>query len=48
LSDDAFAEHVAPELKWIRRGRLKMVSREELEDWLRRSATLTLDEEDYR
>jgi hypothetical protein len=47
VSEDAFAEHVAPELRWIRRGRLKIVSRSELEDWLRRSAALTLDEDDY-
>jgi hypothetical protein len=48
LSEDFFAEHVAPELKWVRRGRLKLVSRKELEDWLRRSAALTLGRDDYR
>jgi hypothetical protein len=42
-SRDFFDEHIAPELRWIRRGRLKFVAIAELEDWLRRSAALTLD-----
>jgi hypothetical protein len=32
-----------PELRWVRRGRLKFVAIAEIEDWLRRSAALTLD-----
>jgi hypothetical protein len=45
VSDDFFADHVAPELRWVRRGAVKLVSRNELEDWLRRSEARTLDEE---
>jgi hypothetical protein len=41
-SRDFFDEHVGPELRWIKRGRLKFVAIAELEDWLRRSAVLTL------
>jgi hypothetical protein len=42
-SRDFFDEHIAPELRWIRRGRLKFVAIAELEDWLRRGAALSLD-----
>jgi hypothetical protein len=42
-SRDFFDEHIGPELRWIRRGRLKFVAIAELEDWLRRSAALTLE-----
>jgi hypothetical protein len=42
-SRDFFDEHIGPELRWIRRGRLKFVSIKELEDWLRRSAALVLE-----
>jgi hypothetical protein len=41
-SRDFFDEHIGPELRWIRHGRLKFVAIAELEDWLRRSAALTL------
>jgi hypothetical protein len=41
-SRDFFDEHIGPELRWIRRGRLKFVAIAELEDWLRRSAAFTL------
>jgi len=37
-SRDFFDEHIAPELRWIRRGRLKLVAVAELQGWLRRSA----------
>jgi hypothetical protein len=40
---DFFDEHVGPELRSVRRGRLKFVAIAELEDWLRRSATFTLE-----
>jgi excisionase family DNA binding protein len=46
VSPDYFAQHVAPELRWVRRGALKLVSREEIEAWLQRSAARTLDEEE--
>jgi hypothetical protein len=39
-SRDFFDEHIGPELRWIRRGRLKFVAIAELEDWLKRSAAL--------
>lgn len=41
-SRDYFDEHVAPELRWVRRGRRKFVAVAELARWLERSAALTL------
>jgi hypothetical protein len=35
--------HIAPELRWVRRGRLKFVAIAEIEDWLRWNAALTLE-----
>ncbi len=46
VSDEHFARYIAPELRWIRLGAVKLVAREELEAWLRRSAKRTLDPED--
>ena len=46
VSDDFFAAHVKPELRWVRRGAVKLVSRQELEDWLRRSAGRTLEDDE--
>jgi hypothetical protein len=43
ISRDHFDEHVAPELRWVRRGRRKFVAVAELERWLDRSAALTLE-----
>ena len=43
-SRDFFDKHVGPELRWVRRGRLKFVAVSEIEDWLRRNAALTLDQ----
>jgi hypothetical protein len=40
-SRDFFDRHIAPELRWIRRGRLKFVAVAEIEDWLSRSAART-------
>jgi excisionase family DNA binding protein len=34
VSHDFFREHIAPELRWVRRGRKKLVSVRELERWL--------------
>jgi excisionase family DNA binding protein len=34
VSHDFFREHIAPELRWARRGRKKLVSVRELERWL--------------
>ena len=43
VSLDFFAEHVAPELRMVRRGRKKLVSVRELEAWLDRSAARLLE-----
>ena len=43
VSRDFFDAHVAPEVRWTRRGRLKLVSVKELDAWLARSAALTLE-----
>jgi hypothetical protein len=42
VSRDYFDEHIAPELRWVRRGRLKLVSVVELQAWLDRAAARTL------
>jgi hypothetical protein len=42
LSPDAFREHVLPELRVVRRGRLKLVAVTEIERWLERNGALTL------
>ena len=44
VSRDFLDEHVAPELRWVRRGRRKLVSVRELEAWLDRSAARTLED----
>ena len=44
-SRDFFDEHIGPELRWVRRGRLKFVAIVELQDWFRRSAAVTLEVE---
>lgn len=45
VSKDFFDEHVAGELRWVRRGALKLVSVEELGRWLRENAALVLGED---
>jgi hypothetical protein len=45
VSEDFFAEHIAPELRWTRRGAIKLVSLRELERWLESSASHVLGEE---
>jgi hypothetical protein len=42
VSRDFFDEHVLPELRVIRRGRLVLVPVAELERWVSRSAAVTL------
>ena len=42
VSRDYFDEHIADELRWIRRGRLKLVAVAELEAWLLRSSARAL------
>jgi hypothetical protein len=39
---DFFDKRIGPELRSVRRGRLKFVAIAEIEDWLRRNAALTL------
>ena len=43
VSRDFFDVHVAGELRWTRRGRLKLVSVRELESWLAASSARTLE-----
>jgi hypothetical protein len=43
VSRDHFDEHIAHELRWVRRGRRKFVAIREVERWLGREAALTLD-----
>jgi hypothetical protein len=43
-SDDFFREHIAGELRWVRRGRAKVVAISELQKWLDRSGELVLGE----
>ena len=42
VSRDFFDEHVAPELRIVRRGRRRLIPVRELERWLEESAALTL------
>ena len=44
LSDDFFREHVAGDLRWVRRGAVKVVPVSELERWLDASASRVLEE----
>jgi hypothetical protein len=46
VSPDFFARHVAGDLRWVRRGAVKLVARAELERWLAASASRVLDEGD--
>jgi hypothetical protein len=43
-SRDYFDDHIGPELRWVRRGRLKFVPVAELERWLQREAARTLED----
>lgn len=43
VSDDHFRRHIAPELRWVRRGSKKLVAVRELEAWLDRESKHTLD-----
>jgi hypothetical protein len=46
MSLDSFERHVQPELRLIRRGRLRLVPVRELDRWLERNAERVLDEEE--
>jgi hypothetical protein len=41
---DHFSAHIAGELRWVRRGAVKLVARAELERWLASSASLVIGE----
>lgn len=45
VSDDYFAPHIAPELRWVRRGAVKLVPLRELERWLDVSAARVLEDD---
>ena len=36
VSDDFFRQHIAPELRWVRRGSKKLVAAREIDAWLER------------
>jgi hypothetical protein len=44
VSIDFFDEHVAHELRVVRRGRRRLFPVRELERWLERAATIALDD----
>jgi hypothetical protein len=45
VSEDFFREHIAGQLRWVRRGSKKLVSVRELEAWLEREARATIEED---
>jgi hypothetical protein len=44
VSADFFNEHIAPELRWARVGRKKLVSVREIERWLEENASRVLED----
>ena len=44
ISINSFERHVQPELRVVRRGKLRLFPATELERWLRENAELTLEE----
>jgi hypothetical protein len=43
MSIDSLEHYVIPEIRVVRRGRLVLIARAELEPWLERSATRTIE-----
>ncbi len=43
VSRDYLDEHIAPELRWVRKGRRKFVAIRELERWLETAAARTVE-----
>ena len=43
VSADYFRAHIAPELRWVRRGRAKLVAISELQAWLIRNSEHVLE-----
>jgi hypothetical protein len=44
VSEDLFAQQIAPELRWVRRGRCKFVAVKELCRWLDANSERVLEE----
>jgi hypothetical protein len=44
VSPDFFADHIAPELRIVRRGRRKIVATRELETWLEANASRPMED----
>jgi hypothetical protein len=44
VSHGFFKEHIAPELRWVRRGRKKLVFATELEQWGKENAARLFEE----
>lgn len=44
VSHDFFREHISSDLRWVRRGRKKLVSVRELERWLDESSARVFEE----
>jgi excisionase family DNA binding protein len=45
VSEDHFGRYIAPQLRWIRSGACKLVSRDELRAWLEANSARTLKDE---
>jgi excisionase family DNA binding protein len=45
VSRDYLDQWIGPELRWVRRGRRKLVAVTELQAWLSRSGSLTLEQD---
>lgn len=48
ISHDAFAKYVAPEVRTVRRGRLKLVAVAELQRWVEANGDLLFEGSDMR
>jgi len=44
VSDDHFRRHIASELRWVRRGAVRLVATSEIERWLEKASAHTLDD----
>jgi excisionase family DNA binding protein len=44
VSHDFFREHIAGELRWVRKGRKKLVSLRELERWLEENSSRVFED----
>jgi hypothetical protein len=46
VSEDFFCEHIAPEVRCVRKGRLRLYPLRELERWLDKEASQALGDDD--